>query len=49
MTDRDARVAAERAARESYGRLSSVITARTGDVSAAEAALAEAFARALET
>lgn len=40
--------AAETAARHSYGRLLSLITARTRDVAAAENALAEAFARALE-
>ncbi len=40
--------AAELAARQSYGRLLSLITARTRDVAAAENALAEAFARALE-
>ncbi len=40
--------AAEAAARQSYGRLLSIITARTRDVAAAENALAEAFARALE-
>ena len=41
--------AAELAARSGYGRLLAIITARTRDVAAAENALAEAFARALET
>lgn len=48
MTDTGAHQAAEAAARHSYGRLLSIITARTRDVAAAENALAEAFARALE-
>ncbi|HYD73004.1 MAG TPA: DUF6596 domain-containing protein [Candidatus Binatia bacterium] len=38
---------AERVARESYGRLLAMLTARTRDVAAAEDALAEAFAAAL--
>lgn len=38
---------AERVARESYGRLLALLTARTRDVAAAEDALAEAFAAAL--
>ena len=38
---------AERVARESYGRLLAMLTARTRDVSAAEDALADAFAAAL--
>lgn len=38
---------AERAARESYGRLLALLSARTRDVAAAEDALAEAFAAAL--
>jgi RNA polymerase sigma-70 factor (ECF subfamily) len=37
----------ERAARESYGRLLALLTARTHDVAAAEDALADAFAAAL--
>jgi len=37
------------AARESYGRLLAYLVARTGDVDAAEDALAEAFLRALES
>ena len=49
MSDGGAHKAAEAAARQSYGRLLSIITARTRDVAAAENALAEAFARALET
>lgn len=40
--------AAERAARESYGRLLAYLSARTRDVAAAEDALAEAFRQALE-
>ena len=41
--------AAERAARESYGRLVAFLAARTRDVAGAEDALAEAFAAALRT
>lgn len=48
MSGEGAHQAAEAAARQSYGRLLSIITARTRDVAAAENALAEAFARALE-
>ena len=51
MTDvaaREARAAAERAARESYGRLVAILSARTRDIAASEDALADAFARALE-
>jgi RNA polymerase sigma-70 factor (ECF subfamily) len=44
-----ARRAAERAARESYGRLVAFLAARTRDVAGAEDALAEAFAQALGT
>ena len=40
--------AAEWAARESYGRLLAILSARTHDIAASESALAEAFARALE-
>lgn len=40
--------AAERAARESYGRLLAILAARTHDIAASENALAQAFARALE-
>lgn len=43
-----ARLTAERVARESYGRLVAFLTVRTGDVSGAEDALAEAFAAALK-
>ncbi|WP_299154644.1 DUF6596 domain-containing protein [uncultured Tateyamaria sp.] len=39
--------AAERAARDSYGRLLAFLAARTGDIALAEDALAEAFAAAL--
>ncbi|MEJ0025454.1 MAG: DUF6596 domain-containing protein [Rhizomicrobium sp.] len=51
MTERDAlaRAVAERVARESYGKLVAFLAARTRDVAAAEDALAEAFAAALET
>jgi RNA polymerase sigma-70 factor (ECF subfamily) len=41
--------AAERVARESYGRLIAVLAARTRDVAGAEDALADAFAAALRT
>ncbi len=43
----NAAAAAERVARESYGRLLASLSARTRDVAAAEDALAEAFAAAL--
>lgn len=43
----NASAAAERVARESYGRLLALLTARTRDVAAAEDALADAFAAAL--
>lgn len=50
MTDgAEARSAAERAARESYGRLIAFLAARTRDVAGAEDALADAFASALAT
>jgi predicted RNA polymerase sigma factor len=42
-------VRAEEAARASYGRLLAVLAARTGDIPAAEDALADAFERALRT
>lgn len=42
-----ARRAAERVARESYGRLVAFLASRSGDVAAAEDALAQAFAAAL--
>jgi RNA polymerase sigma-70 factor (ECF subfamily) len=41
--------AAERVARESYGRLVAVLAARTRDLAGAEDALSEAFAAALRT
>jgi RNA polymerase sigma-70 factor (ECF subfamily) len=44
---RNAAAAAERVARESYGRLLALLAARTRDVAAAEDALADAFAAAL--
>ena len=48
MTDADAAAkAAERVARESYGRLVAFLAARTRDVAAAEDALGDAFAAAL--
>jgi RNA polymerase sigma-70 factor (ECF subfamily) len=43
-----AHAAAERVARESYGKLLAYVAARSGDLAAAEDALAEAFAAALE-
>jgi RNA polymerase sigma-70 factor (ECF subfamily) len=51
MTDaiEDAHQAAERAARESYGRLLAFLAVRTRDVAGAEDALADAFAAALRT
>lgn len=45
----EARRAAERVARESYGRIVAFLTARTRDVAGAEDALSEAFAAALRT
>ena len=45
----DAHRAAERAARESYGRLIAMLAARTRDVAGAEDALGDAFAAALRT
>ena len=44
----DPRPAAERVARESYGRLVAILAARSRDVAAAEDALADALAAALE-
>lgn len=41
--------AAERVARDSYGRLVAILAARSGDIAAAEDALAEAFLSALES
>lgn len=45
----EARAIAARAARESYGKLVAFLAARSGDVPAAEDALADAFAAALAT
>ena len=47
--EHDARRAAELAARTSYGRLLAYLAARSRDVAAAEDALGDAFAAALET
>src|SRR6516165_499013 len=44
----EARETAEAVARRSYGKLLAFLAARTGDVAAAEDALAEAFAAALK-
>ncbi len=46
---RDARNAAEAAARASYGRLLAILAARSRDIAASEDALAEAFLNALRT
>ncbi len=48
MKDPVAHQAAERAARDSDGRLLAILSARTHDIAASEDALADAFARALE-
>jgi len=48
-TTGDARAAAERAARTSYGRILAVVASSTHDVTAAEDALGDAFERALRT
>lgn len=45
----DPRAAAERAARDSYGRLLALLAASTRDIPLAEDALADAFEKALET
>ncbi|MEM0908290.1 MAG: DUF6596 domain-containing protein, partial [Pseudomonadota bacterium] len=45
----EASAAAERAARQAYGKLLARLTTRTGDIEAAEEALAEAFMKALTT
>lgn len=45
----EGRAAAERAARQSYGRLLALLSARTRDIAAAEDALSEAFRSALES
>ncbi len=49
MTDDGAGPAAERAARDSYGRLVALLSASTRDIALAEDALADAFERALRT
>ncbi len=49
VTDQEAGSAAERAARESYGRLVALLAASTRDIALAEDALADAFERALRT
>ncbi len=49
LTDRGAGTVAERAARESYGRLLALLAASTRDIALAEDALADAFERALRT
>ncbi len=48
MSQDGARRAAERSARTSYGRLVSILAARSRDIAGAEDALAEAFAAALQ-
>ncbi|MBW9110506.1 RNA polymerase sigma factor [Microbacterium ureisolvens] len=48
-TGSDSRAVAERAARESYGRILAVVAASTHDVALAEDALADAFERALRS
>ncbi|MDB5999492.1 MAG: putative polymerase, sigma-24 subunit, subfamily, partial [Rhizobacter sp.] len=49
MNTAAARAAAERAARDSYGRLLSILSARTRDIALAEDALADAFESALDS
>jgi RNA polymerase sigma-70 factor (ECF subfamily) len=49
LSEPDSRAAAERAARESYGRLVAVLGASTRDLALAEDALADAFETALRT
>jgi predicted RNA polymerase sigma factor len=49
VNDHDSRAAAERAARESYGRLVALLAASTHDVALAEDGLSDAFERALRT
>ncbi len=49
MSADEARAAAERAARDSYGRLLALLAARCGDVALAEDALSTAFEQALRT
>ncbi len=48
MSNEETRGTVERVARESYGRLVALLTARTRDVASAEDLLSEAFAAALE-
>lgn len=48
-SQQEARKAAEQAARASYGRLVAILSTRSGDIAGAEDALADAFAKALET
>ncbi len=48
MSLRDAQARAEEVARVSYGKLVAMMAAKTGDIMAAEDALADAFQRALE-
>ena len=45
--EREARRAAELAARSSYGRLVAVLTSQTNDLATAEDALSDAFSKAL--
>jgi RNA polymerase sigma-70 factor (ECF subfamily) len=49
VTHEASRLAAERALRESYGRLVAILSARSGDVAGAQDALGDAFAAALAT
>jgi RNA polymerase sigma-70 factor (ECF subfamily) len=49
VTDQESGAAAERAARESYGRLVALLAASTRDIALAEDALADAFERALRS
>jgi RNA polymerase sigma-70 factor (ECF subfamily) len=49
MSQEASRLAAERALRESYGRLVAILSARSQDVAGAQDALGEAFATALKT
>ena len=49
LSDAESRAAAERAARDSYGRLLAVLAGQTRDLTLAEDALADAFERALRT
>ncbi|MGB1009833.1 MAG: RNA polymerase sigma factor [Thiolinea sp.] len=49
MTDTAIQARAAQVARDSYGRLVAILAAKSGDICAAEDALADAFQRALET